>query len=258
MAALGVLSLAVALGSSAPAGGGPGQAPASSVPEKARPRAREPANLLRNPGFEAGRDGWTHMGTSAWGAFDIVSEPTHSGEAAAHLALRWESGRPGQPVKVYGVVQEPAPEEFPEVLAGWYRVGEWWKEAPETHLYVQVVVIVWDDPATAELVGVPSQGPSPIRNYQLRYYLAGLQEPPFRLRNARLAFVEKGPPRAGEWVRFELPLREDFRRLWGRVPSGYSSLRVLFEARWDGKPAGAGVRADVWYDDLYLGPSSVR
>ena len=47
-------------------------------------------------------------------------------------------------------------------------------------------------------------------------------------------------------------IREDFEELWGHVPSDFSSLRVLFEARWDAKPEGAGVRAEVWYDDLAL------
>lgn len=210
----------------------------------------KPPNLLENAGFEEGREPWTRMGGSVWGAFDVVEDQAHSGKASAYLPVKWESGKPGQSVKVFGVVQEPTPEAFPETLSGWYRVGDWWSESPATKLYVQVVVIVWDDPKTAELVGVRS-GP-PIKNYQLRYYLAGVDEPPFLLANAKVKFAGKGQPKREQWVHFELPLREDFQELWGHVPSDFSSLRVLFEARWDAKPEGAGVRAEVWYDDLVL------
>jgi hypothetical protein len=222
----------------------------------------EPAapNLLENAGFEEGREPWTRMGGSVWGAFEIVEDQAHSGESSAYLPVVWESGKPGQKVKVFGVVQEPSPEVFPETLSGWYRVGDWWSESPATQLYVQVVVIVWDDPKTAELVGVRSG--SPIKNYQLRYYLAGVDEPPFLLANAKVKFAGKGPPKRDQWLRFELPIRQDFQELWGHVPSDFSSLRVLFEARWDDKPEGAGVRAEVWYDDLVLeagpGADSVR
>lgn len=211
-------------------------------------------NLLENPSFEAGREPWTRMGGTAWGAFEVVDSPVRSGKASAYLPVRWESGAPGQPVKVFGVVQEPKPETFPETLSGWYRVGDWWSESKVTKLYVQVVVIVWDDPKTTELVGV--RGGAAIKNYQLRYYMAGVDQPPFLLANAKYKFVGKGPPQRERWVRFELPLRADFQELWGHVPSEYSSLRVLFEARWDDKPEGAGVRADVWYDDLSLEPAA--
>lgn len=212
--------------------------------------APAPPNLLENPGFEDGRDPWTEMGSGSWGAFEVVDSPVRSGKASAYLPVRWESGRPGQGVKVYGVVQEPAPETFPDVLSGWFRVGDWWKESPATSLYVQVVVIVWDDPKCQELTGIPAT--QPIKNYQIRYYLGGIDEPPFVLANARYKFIAKGAPPRDRWVRFEIPIKEDFRELWGHEPSGFSSLRVLFEARWDGKPEGTGVRADVWYDDLAL------
>jgi len=215
--------------------------------------APAPVNLLENPGFEEGREPWTRMGGSVWGAFDVVDEPVRSGKAAARLAVRWESGKPGQPVKVFGVVQEPSPESFPETLSGWYRVGDWWSESPQTKLYVQVVVIVWDDPKTSELIGI--HGGTAVKNYQLRYYMAGIDRPPFLLANAKYKFVGRGLPKREQWVHFELPLRADFQELWGHVPSDFSSLRVLFEARWDAKPEGAGVRADVWYDDLVLEPA---
>ena len=193
-------------------------------------------------------------GNAGWGAFDVVEEPRHSGSRAAHLPLRWLKGAPGQPVKVYGVVQEPRAPEFPELLSGWFRVESWEKRAPETDLYVQVVVIVMGDPRAPEIVMGPGSR-SRINNYQIRYYLGGLREPAFRLRNAKVENLRPGPPRLGSWQRFEIPLLSDFERLWGVRPAGYEFLRVLFEARWDNKPDGSAVHADVYYDDLYLGPA---
>ena len=116
---------------------------------------------------------------------------------------------------------------------------------------LSVVVIVWSDPRIASIVR--SERPlGDLRNYQVRYYLAGLAAPPFQLLNTRFAFVAKAPPKLGVWTHFEVPLRADFERLWGVVPQDYDRLRILFEARWDNMPEGSGVRADVYYDDLYL------
>jgi hypothetical protein len=89
-----------------------------------------------------------------------------------------------------------------------------------------------------------------MTNYQVRFYLAGLEEPAFQLSNARVEILKKGPPVQGEWVHFELPVRGDFQRLWGTLPERYDHLSVLFEARWDDMPAGSSVKTDVYYDDL--------
>ncbi len=213
-------------------------------------------NLLANPGFEAGREGWHHLADNPnWGDFAIVDAPVRSGARAAHLPLRWESGRAGQPARVYGVIQEPSPEAFPDVVSGWYRVERWSRESEETLLYLQVVVIVWGDPRTPELVETDLP-PERVTNYQLRYYLAGLERPAFRLVNAKLVFVRRGPPPIGSWVYFELPVKRDFERLWGVAPEGYDSVRLLFEARWDDKPEGSGVHADAYFDDLFFGPAA--
>jgi hypothetical protein len=58
-------------------------------------------------------------------------------------------------------------------------------------------------------------------------------------------------------VPFQANIREDFERLWGEAPEGYDKIRVLFEVRWDDKAAGDGApQADVFYDDLYVGPAA--
>jgi hypothetical protein len=102
--------------------------------------------------------------------------------------------------------------------------------------------------------GDPSDRPFP--NYQIRYLLAGIDKPPLQIANARYLFVAGSEIREEKWVRFDLDLHGDFQRQWGCVPQGFSKVRVLFEVRYDEKNARDGeVRADVYYDDLYLGES---
>jgi hypothetical protein len=214
------------------------------------PPARAGANLLANPGFEDGRAGWSWRETSPyWGDFAVESAPVHTGRGAAHLHLDDASGLPPRPVKVYGVLQELHPQAFPERISGWYRVDGWEKSSPATKLYLQVVVIVWGDPRTGALVAPGTEHPA-IGNYQVRFYLAGLEEHAFELSNARVEIVKKGPPQQGTWVPFELPVRRAFQRLWGVVPKDYDHLSVLFEARFDDMPRGSSVKTDVYYDDL--------
>jgi hypothetical protein len=165
-------------------------------------------NLLENPGFEAGEAGWTYpVESDAWGHFEVVESPVHRGRRAAHLRLRAGPEDTTKTVWVLGVMQELRPERFPDVMGGFYRVEAWEKGDPRTLLYLQAVAIVWSDEAGLVINrGRPSS--SPIRNYQLRFYLAGVSEPPFRLGNSGFAFVSREPPRPGEWTYFEVPLRE--------------------------------------------------
>ena len=239
----------------------------SVAPAKPSPAAASPAiksgdaptatsrNLLVNPGFELGREPWTTMGSKPWGAFDVVDGPVHYGKHAARLLVDAPKGSPGE-VKVFGVVQEikdaATHGRFPDTLSGYYRVESWSKGSPAIDLYMQAVVIVWGDPRTGRLVD-PSHPGAALKNYQIRFYLAGLEKPPFVLQNAHYVFVTKGPPRTGEWVRFDIPVKKAFEELWGTVPEGYEFLRVLFEGRWDNRHGTEPVHAEVLYDDLHLG-----
>lgn len=217
--------------------------------------ADSPHNQLANADFEMGRAGWTFQQQSPhWIDFTVEQGKTHSGQRAVRLHLTTESGKAAPPARISGVVQEIRPEVFPERVGGWYFVERFEKSSPETDLYLQFVAIVWDDPRTPRLVD--PQRPNPLlTNYQIRYYLAGLEEPAFLLANARMRFVERrARPKLGEWVHFEVPLHADFEDLWGGVPSDYSRLRLLFEARWDNLAPDSRVDATVWFDDLYALP----
>src|SRR5688500_16250797 len=60
-------------------------------------------NLLANPGFEQGSAGWTHMGGQAWGAFDIVDSPVHSGAKSSLLSVVTTPDAHRTRSKVFGV-----------------------------------------------------------------------------------------------------------------------------------------------------------
>ena len=223
------------------------QALAAPCEQPAIVSGRDPEdNQFQNGGFEAGYAPWCSLGTAPWGRPLIISQAkAQSGRQSALLEL--DSEGDARQTTVYGIVTEVAPAEFPEVLSGYYYVDGW--EQGTATQYLQFVVIVWEaDNAPAE-VAAP--------NHQIRYVLAGVEAQPIEIANARFVIVDTGEPEQGAWVRFERNIREDFEELWGAVPEGFSRLRVLFEARWDGRTATDGPsRADVYYDDLYLGPSA--
>jgi hypothetical protein len=198
-------------------------------------------NMFVNPGFEAGSDPWFSLSETA--NFVHTEERAHGGVASAHLRMR--DPLEAQGAKVYYLIQEITPSEFPEVLKGFYRVENWKKETPKQ--YLQFVVIAFE----------PKNFPTTVSNWQIRYLLAGIDNPPFPIGNAHFVFVSREEPVQNQWVHFERNIKEDFERLWDRVPEDFEKIRILFEVRWDDKVAGEGApEADVYYDDLYVGPAS--
>lgn len=204
-------------------------------------------NLFNNPSFEEGGAPWFSLRTEAWGTpFSVSDRQAQSGARSALLELRADAGEQS-PAKVYGVVQEVAPEQFPEELSGYYYVERWEKGTPKQYLQFVVIVFGGNVPEDAELA----------TNYQIRYVLAGVDEPPLEIGNAKYVLVNTEAPQVGQWVPFKRNLREDFQRLWGQIPQGYERLRILFEVRWDERPPDADPSAaDVFFDDLYLGPAT--
>ena len=233
------------------------QAPVPAATTAARAGAPG-LNVLLNPGFEQGPENWTRMGGQSWGAFSIVQGGVHSGSRAAQLNVLAPAGSIQPKSKVFGVVQEvrgdALPGAFPETLSGWYRVDRWSGVPAGAFLYMQAVVIAWGDPRTTKLVpGTPD-----INNYQIRFILAGTPTAPFALTNARFEFLTREAPKMGEWVFFDIPVRQKFLEDWGVVPDKFEFVRLLFEARWDGLPEGTPVDAQVTYDDLFFGYGDPR
>jgi len=196
-------------------------------------------NLFGNPGFEVGRDPWFSLKEPQF----LVSEKrAHSGKSSALLFMRDPPEATG--AKVYYLVQEIKPAEFPDVLRGYYYVEGWKKSTGKQ--YLQFVVIVFGG----------SNLPTDVPNHQIRYPLAGIDSPPFGISNAYFIFLGNDEPVQGQWVPFEANIKQDFQRLWGVVPKDYEKLRILFEVRWDDKTAGESAAADVYYDDLFTGPAT--
>ena len=201
------------------------------------------ANLLENASFEDGGDPWFSLDSETWGEpFTVSDQQAKHGDSSALLELR-SATEPG-PERIYGAVQDVTTETFPDVLSGSYYV-ERWQRGTELQ-YLQAVVIV--EGAANAPAGIDAS------NHQVRYVLTGAGDPPLELGNARYVIAGERDPEVGMWVDFEFAVSEDFQRLWGVVPEGFESLRVLFEVRWDGRvEAELPARADVYYDDLYLG-----
>ena len=216
-----------------------------------KPGGGEPAadehNILANPGFEEGRKPWIWLDWSkGWSPFTISSNRARTGSSSALLSVRSEGD--GRSTIVWGVVQEVPIGEHPiDCLEGYYYVDGW--ERGARNQYIQMVVI--------DLSHKTEKG-----NAQVRYLLSGMDKPPYNLGNARYEFVDpekKVVPIKGEWVRFTVNPAGDFQKHWSYTPPAGNNLRVLFEARFDSrKPEDKTAKADIYYDDLYLGNATSK
>jgi hypothetical protein len=211
------------------------------------------ANMFHNPGFELGGDPWCSLHAGEVSPFEVSQDYAHSGESSALLQMRVPAEEEGH-AKVFYLVQEVMPEEFPDIMSGYYRVENWTKGTPKQ--YLQFVVILCREGGGSECALGATNLPGDY-NHQIRYPLAGISEEPFAISNAFFVFLGKDEPKQGEWVYFEGNIKQDFEELWGAVPEGFDKMRILFEVRYDEKQAGTTpAEADVYYDDLYMGPAS--
>lgn len=234
--------------------GGPSEtAPDSGTPAANETAERDPctpappsveptSNVFVNSGLEEGRDPWFVVTPPE---FLISNEIRNSGEASAQLQMAEPAEAVG--TKVFYLVQEVAPTEFPEVVSGAYLVDRWLRGTDIQ--FVQLVVIAFG----------ASNLPQGFPNHQIAYILSGIESEPFEILNAQFVFLNSNDPdprepAIGEWREFEVKVKRDFRVLWGAVPEGYQCLRILFEVRYDNKGPGAPAEADVYFDDLYFGP----
>ena len=214
-------------------------------PIAGNPVPNEPLNLLANPGFESGLDGWVWLYWSkGWAPFTLSSDHAYSGQYSLHLPL-YSSDR--RQTVVWGGVQEvELPNDIPECIDGYYYVENW--ETGDWKQYLQLVVIDLTHP-------LPDRG----GNAQLRYIVSGSQEPPLTISNAQYLFVEKerrARPVEGKWTYFSVNPRRDFNENWKYTPQSGSKLRILFEARFDLHRTTIPARGNVYYDNLYFGPKA--
>jgi hypothetical protein len=206
------------------------------------PSPDDSGNLLRNPGFEQGESHWEWLSWSkGWAPFDISTGRRHGGDRALHLPVT-SRGDPRRTI-VWGVMQEiTVPEEFPECMDGWYLVSKW--ERGTRKQYLQAVLIS----------DMKTDGGA---DKQIRMMITGMDEPSYRLSNARYYFADPRKPVTpplSEWIYFQLAPRDWFLDAWGELPPAGSRLRVFYEARFDDRDPEEEVVAQVYYDDVYLGP----
>jgi hypothetical protein len=222
--------------------GGGGDASTSGESRVCEERPTSPAsegdNLFVNGGFEDGTDPWCHLKPPPFTTAGVARD----GDASAFLDFSATLDETDN--KIGYLVQELDLHELPEVVSGDYRVENWEKGTEKQYLQFVVIVFGGDSP------------PQDFANHQIRYILAGIKSPPFAISNAQFVFLTREDPVQGEWVHFERNLREDFEKFWGKVPTNFDKIRFLFEVRYDDKKAGEGpVNADVYYDNLYIGPA---
>jgi hypothetical protein len=200
-------------------------------------------NLLSDGGFEDEADGWqargaaplTTMEQAAGGSASVVARIDPDAEFAASFSDI--------------IFQDLNADRLPDILSGDYYVEEW-VEGAEAQ-YIDVTVILFG--SGTDMPQCPGGGICP--NIQLRYVLAGVEEPPIDVENARFVLLGSGPPETGRWVHFETRVDEDFALHWSPVPRQIDSLRVLLEVRYDDRGLeGEPPAAEVYFDNLYFGP----
>jgi hypothetical protein len=196
-------------------------------------------NLFKNGSFEEDAEPWFSLKTENWNGFWISDRYAVDGRYSVHLPLRGEVGAEG--TMIFGAIQEVSPAEFPNRISGYYRVENWKRGTKKQ--YLQFVVIVWGDQDTPQYA-----------NIQIRYIIDGITAPPFMIGNGRFIFLGSEEPQQSAWIPFHRDLRADFIEKWGHVPRGFEKIRFLFETRYDDKtPEEGNIRADVYFDQLYLG-----
>lgn len=199
-------------------------------------------NLIFNPGFEEGETGWEWLQWSeAWGPFEISTNRSCEGSCSA--LLKMSSIRENRSTVVWGVAQEVnISDKFPGCLEGYYLVEKWSRGAEKQ--YIQVVII----DLTKRISGC---------NPQIRYVLSGVNTTPLNLKNARYVFADperRTQPIQDCWIRFSINPSKDFEENWGYIPSSGHRIRLLFEARFDGREEGdLDSAAHVYFDNLHFG-----
>jgi hypothetical protein len=208
------------------------------APPPAPTAAPSTANFLKNGGLSQA-EGWSARNDPAWSPFTISDSIGHSGMHSLALRLRGDESATG--THIAGAMQTLTPAAFPEYVSGFYRVDEWNATAPFQYLEVAVRVNGGDFPDGGTV-------------HEVRLALAGASRDPEQPWNARYVFLSRNAPVQGRWIYFGYSLRHAFASRMGHLPEKWDSIDISFEARYDGKTAGAATSADVYYDDLYAGP----
>jgi hypothetical protein len=217
------------------------------------PGCGSPQNLLQDPGFEQGGQGWFWLeAQSTWQPYEITEGHALSGQraATAHLVSQGQGD-----TEIAGLVQnftlDATDGRLPRSISGHYQVERWQSNVDKT--YLQAVVTLYPK-AGAEQPLCPGL-PEPSNPCQVAFPLAGLDRIPFAIANRRFVFVGTTEPVVGPWQAFDIALKDEFTRAWGVEPTEVDHAWIYFEVRYekegDTVPA---VDVLVHWDDLALRP----
>jgi hypothetical protein len=196
-------------------------------------------NRLANPGFENGDTHWIAPPAPDSISFAVSDIAARSGDASGGLRMSAAPGETGS--RVAGASQEIVGSDFPEVVSGYYHVDDW--QPGGTPVYLQFVVAV-DGGDFADSMDV----------HEVRFVIAGIQQEPLFLPQARYVFLDRAAPKIDRWTYFAYPAKKAFETRWGSAPTTWQRLRVSFELRYDDRMAEhLDTSATAHYDDLYAG-----
>jgi hypothetical protein len=202
------------------------------------------ANMLANPGFEAGSDPWQFPESPLNTPFAITPDQSNRGAHSLELTLLTERGSPG--IRATGASQTlSSTTTFPEFASGYIRFADWQQSDPPVHAEF-IVTVRGGDFGDA------------IDAHEVRFILAGLPvEPPGGSQGGtRYLFLNRDDPEDfDDWIYFGYPVLDAFRGKFGRVPSVWASIELSVQLRHFPRPEGSPPsRAKVFFDDLYMGP----
>ncbi|MEX2224969.1 MAG: hypothetical protein WEB52_00815 [Dehalococcoidia bacterium] len=206
-------------------------------PVIAAPTPAVQPNVLQNAGFEQGADPW--FAASPDRQFRVTNLKPGTGTLSLRLELPAGDAAPGP--RIAGATQRIVSDTFPEFVSGYYYVDSW--ESPGMSPYVEFVVSIrgGGHPDGSEL-------------HEVHFMLGGAAREPFTSPTEAFVFLSRDEPSTGQWTYFSYPVPEAIRSRLGWDPIGWEYLELSLAVRdREGAADGAAV-ADVYFDDLYLGP----
>jgi hypothetical protein len=238
LAAAGMLTLGLLLAAACTRDGDRAVSTSSAVAANLATPAQSPAatenEALIDPGFETPDSPWHSLDSPEWKPMQRSTSFAHTGQGSVELDLVGSEDNAG--TRVVGALEDLRPPAFPKHISGYYFVRSFDRGTPIQYVQAVIIAIGTDLPD--------------FSSHQIRYVLTGLDAPPFTLTNARFRLMGPKNVTTSTWIRFDLPVADDFAQLWGQVPTRFDSIRVLFETRYDAKVTGTETSAVVFFDDL--------
>jgi hypothetical protein len=201
------------------------------------------ANLLANPGFEAGGEPWRVTGVRGLERAPLPFTDGAPYIGARSMELKVVGGETDQGTKATVAAQSVDPQAFPEFVSGFYRVDDWQPTARFVYLYFSITVHGGDFTD-----GAPT--------HELRVIIGAPVEPP-QEPQVVYAFLSRAAPVLHRWTYVGFPVKSAFQAHVGQMPSRWDGIDIGMAVRFDGRDThDPPVSAAVSFDDLYAGPQA--